>query len=172
MSATATPTIPLKTRKAAEIEAIMKRYPVRRSGVMDVLYLAQKEYGWITPEAMNEIAEICEMEPAEVMEMVTFYIMYHRKPVGRNVFWVCGTLPCALCGSDGLLAYLKEKLGVGVDEVTPDGRFTIKRAECLGACSEAPLMLVNDKMETKLTRAKVDEIIEKCRRGNYDGGSR
>lgn len=156
---------PLKERKAIEIEAIMKKYPIRRSGVMDLLWLVQEENGWITEEAMEEIAEVCEMQPSEVMEMVTFYTMYHRRPVGKNVFWVCGTLPCALCGSDGLIQYLKEKLNVEMDEVTEDGLFTIKRAECLGACSEAPLMLVNKKMATKLTRAKVDEIIDRCRAG-------
>jgi len=155
---------PLKERKAAEIEAIMKCYPMRRSGVMAVLHLVQREQGWISGESMLEVAEICDMTPAEVGEMVTFYTMYHRQPVGKYVFWVCGTLPCALCGSDGLFNYLKEKLGVGLDEVSPDGLFTIKRAECLGACSDAPLMLVNEKMEIKLTRAKVDEIIERCRK--------
>ncbi|MBI3737197.1 NAD(P)H-dependent oxidoreductase subunit E, partial [Candidatus Sumerlaeota bacterium] len=116
-------TAPLKERRAAEIEAIMKKYPIRRSGVMDVLYLVQKDEGWISPAAMTEVAEICSMEETEVMEMVSFYTMYHRGPVGKNVFWVCGTLPCALCGSDGLMAYLKEKLGVGLNEVTPDGLF-------------------------------------------------
>ncbi len=162
------PTSPLKVRKAAEIKKIMARYPIRRSGVMDVLYLVQSEAGWIPPEAMAEVAEICEMTTAEVMEMVSFYTMYQRQPVGKHVFWVCGTLPCALCGSDGLMKYLKEKLGVGMDERTPDGLFTIKRAECLGACSEAPLMLVNDKMETKLTRAKVDAIIENLKNHHGD----
>lgn len=151
--------IPLAQRRAAEIEKIMARYPVRRSGVMAVLYLAQRDLGWITPEAMEEVAEICDMQPSEVMEMVSFYTMYHRKPVGKCVLWVCGTLPCALCGAEGLVDYLKEKTGADVDEVSADGLFTIKRAECLGACSEAPLMLVNDKLETKLTRKKVDQIL-------------
>lgn len=155
----------LKERRALEIEAIMKKYPTRRSGVMDVLYFVQEEHGWIPPDTMPEVAEICGMEPSEVMEMVSFYTLYHRHPVGKNVFWVCGTLPCALCGADGLMDYLREKLGVGIDEVTPDGLFTIKRIECLGACSEAPLMLVNKKIATKLTRAKVDEIVARCRQG-------
>jgi NADH-quinone oxidoreductase subunit E len=162
----------LRERKAIEIEAIMKKYPIRRSGVMDVMYLVQDEDGWISPEMMTEIAEVCSMQPSEVMEMASFYTMYHREPVGKNVFWVCGTLPCALCGADGLFDYLKEKLGADVDEVTEDGLFTVKRIECLGACSEAPLMLVNDRMATKLTRAKVDEIIEKCKKGKSLEGIR
>lgn len=159
---------PLKERRKAEIDAIMAKYPVKRSGVMALLHLVQGDEGWISPEAMAEIAEICQMQPSEVMEMVSFYTMYHRRPVGKYVLWVCGTLPCALCGSDGLIDYLKRQTGAGMDEVSPDGVFTIKRAECLGACSEAPLMLVNDKMEIRLTRAKVDEILRLCRAGEYD----
>ena len=152
-------------RRAIEIEKIMSKYPSRRSGVMAVLWLMQEDQGWISPEAMGAVAEICAIQPAEVMEMVTFYTMYHRWPVGQYVLGVCGTLPCALCGADGLLDYLKDKLGVGLDEVTPDGLFTIRKMECLGACSEAPLMLVNRRMALKLTRSNVDEIIERCRNG-------
>lgn len=163
----AAPTAPFAVRRAAEIEAIMKRYPVRRSGVMDVLYLVQEDLGWIPPESMAEVADICEMTASEVMEMVTFYTMYHRRPVGKYVLSVCATLPCALCGAEGLIEYLKEKAGCGLDEVSPDGNFTIKHVECLGACSEAPLMQVNGRMEIKLTRVKVDEILEKCRKGTY-----
>lgn len=154
----------LYERNKAEIDALLAKYPVRRSAVMSILYIAQREDTHVTPRAMEEIAAICEMQPSEVMEMVSFYTMYHREPTGRNVLWVCGTLPCALCGADGLFDYLKEKIGCGIDEVSKDGNFTIKRMECLGACSEAPLMLVNERMETKLTRAKVDKILDDCRK--------
>jgi NADH-quinone oxidoreductase subunit E len=156
---------PLAQRKAAEIAAIMKKYPSRRSAVMPVLFLVQEEEGWIPEPAIHEVAEICGIHPSEVQEIISFYTMYHREPVGKYVMWVCGTLPCALCGAEGLRSYLKEKLGVGLDEMTPDGLFTIKHMECLGACSEAPLMLLNNTMQTKLTRAKVDELIERCRKG-------
>lgn len=152
-------------RHAAKIETIMKKYPSRRSGVMPVLWLVQDEQGWISPDAMKIVAGICDMQPAEVMEMVTFYTMYNREPAGKFVLGVCNTLPCALCGSEGLIDYLKSKLGVHVDENTPDGLFRIKKVECLGACSEAPLMLVNKKLATKLTRAKVDELLQRCRQG-------
>lgn len=162
---------PLAQRKAAEIEAIMKKYPSRRSAVMPVLFLAQEEEGWISEATLHEVAAICGIHPSEVQEVTSFYTMYHREPVGKYVLWVCGTLPCALCGADGLFNYLQEKLGVGMDEVTPDGNFTIKRMECLGACSEAPLMLLNNTMATNLTRAKVDELLERCRQGeDFSGG--
>lgn len=162
---TATARKPLAQRKAAQIEAIMKKYPSRRSAAMPVLFLVQEEDGWISEESIHEVAEICGIHASEVQEIISFYTMYHREPVGKYVLWVCGTLPCALCGADGLIAYLKEQLGVGMDEVTPDGLFTIKRMECLGACSEAPLLLINNTMQTKLTRAKVDELIARCRKG-------
>ena len=164
-NATLDKTAPLMERKAVEIEAIMKKYPDRRSGAMAVLWLVQDDAGWISAEAMEEVAEICEMQPSEVLELVTFYTMYHRQPVGKYVFGVCGTLPCALCGSDGLIEYLKEKLGVDPGEISEDGLFTIKRMECLGACDEAPLMLVNKRLASKLTRRSVDEIILRCRQG-------
>ena len=156
---------PLKIRRAADIDAALRKYPTRRSAVMDILYMVQEDDGWVSPAAMEEVAEICHMLPSQVEEMVTFYMMYHRRPVGRHVLAVCGTLPCALCGAAGLLAYLQERLGVGIDEITPDGLFTIKRVECLGACSEAPLMLVNRTLACRLTRQRVDEWIERCRRG-------
>jgi NADH-quinone oxidoreductase subunit E len=156
----------LAERHAARIEAIASKYPTRRSGVMDLLWLVQEEEGWISTDAMEEIAAICGIQPCEVVEMVSFYTMYNTAPVGKFVFQVCGTLPCAVCGADGLLDYLTEKLGVGVGETTEDGLFTIKKVECLGACSEAPLMLVNKRMALRLTRAKADEIIKRCRLGD------
>ncbi len=162
---TATAKKPLAQRKATEIAAIMAKYPSKRSAVMPVLFLVQEEEGWITDESLHEIAEVCGVHPSEVQEVTSFYTMFHREPVGKYVLWVCGTLPCALCGADGLFTYLKETLKVGMDEVTPDGLFTIKRIECLGACSEAPLMLINNTLHTKLTQAKVNDLLEQCRKG-------
>lgn len=150
--------------RSADIDAVMKKYPDRRSGVMGVLWIAQEERGWISPDTMEEVAGICDIQPSEVMELVTFYTMYHRRPVGKYVLGVCGTMPCALCGAEGLLSYLKGKLGVDLEQTTPDGLFTIKKMECLGACSEAPLMLVNKTLAINLTRKRVDELIEGYRK--------
>ena len=153
-------------RHKAAIEALRTQYPDARSLLLPLLWLIQKEDGWISPEAMQDAAAICECTPAEVMEVVSFYPMYHRRPVGRYVLGICATLPCALLGADGLYDYLSAKLGVGWDETTPDGLFTIQRRECLGACSEGPVMLVNDELETRLTRERVDRILEECRSGS------
>jgi NADH-quinone oxidoreductase subunit E len=152
-------------RHRERIEALAAQYPTRQSLLLPLLWIIQEEDGWISSECMTEAAAICECTPAQVMEVASFYQMYNRAPVGRYVLGVCGTLPCALCGSDGLYDYLKQSLGIGWNQTTPDGMFTIQRRECLGACSEAPVMLLNQELEIKLTRAKVDEILAQCRRG-------
>jgi NADH-quinone oxidoreductase subunit E len=155
----------LYRRHRERIDRIMAKFPLRRSGLMPILWLIQEEDGWISPEMMIQAAELCGCTPAEVLEVASFYQMYHRAPVGKYVLGLCGTLPCALGGADGMYDYLKEKLGIGWGETTLDGLFTIERRECLGACSEAPVMLVDQTLETKLTREKVDAILEECRAG-------
>lgn len=152
-------------RRQDEIDQLMRKFPNRRSGLMGLLWIVQREDGWISPESMQEVAELCECTPAEVLEVASFYQMYNRQPVGKFVLGICGTLPCALCAADGLYDYLREKLGVGWNETTADGLFTIQRRECLGACSEAPVMLVNEELETKLSREKVDQVLGECRAG-------
>jgi NADH-quinone oxidoreductase subunit E len=148
-----------------EIAAIMARYPSdrRRSGMIPLLWAVQRKLGHVPHDAYPEIANYVGSTAAEVEEAVTFYTMFHRQPVGRFVLQVCKTLPCALCGGLGLSGYLRERLGVGLEETTSDGLFMIQEVECLGACSEAPLMLVNEKLETKLTREKVDRVLDECR---------
>jgi NADH-quinone oxidoreductase subunit E len=159
----------LHSRHKAEIDRIMAGFPARRSALLPILWIIQREDGWISADSMEEAAQLCGVTAAEVMEVVSFYPMYNRAPVGKYIFGICATLPCALSGADGLYDYLREKLGIGWDETTPDGLFTIQRRECMGACSEAPVMLVNDVLEVRLTRAKVDRIIEECREGARKG---
>lgn len=155
----------VRERHGERIDALRAKYPDARSMLLPVLWFIQEEDGWISPECMEEAADICECTKAEVMEVVSFYQMYNRAPVGRYVLGICGTLPCALCGADGLYDYLSEQLGIGWNQTDGDGLFTIQRRECLGACSEAPVMLVNQVLETKLTRERVDAILEECRAG-------
>lgn len=112
---------------------------------------------------MEEIADIVRLTPAQVRTIATFYTMYHEKPTGRFMLSVCCTLSCAVCGGEGLVEYLEEKLGIRPGEVTKDGLFSMEEVECLGACAWAPVMLVNDRLHVRLTRAKVDEILEKCK---------
>jgi NADH-quinone oxidoreductase subunit E len=155
----------LYLRRKADIDKLAAKYPTKMSMLLPILWMIQEEDGWISPDSMLEAAAICEVSHAQVMEVVSFYVMYNRKPVGKYVLGICATLPCALRGSDGLYDYVSEKLGIGWSETDAEGMFTIQRRECLGACDVAPVMLVNQKIEINLTRARVDEIISECKSG-------
>lgn len=153
-----------KLKKAQEIIA---RYPQGRqkSALLPLLHLAQEENnGWLSVEAMDYVAELLQLRPIEVYEVATFYTMYNLKPVGKYVFEVCQTGPCMLRGSDHIIEYITEKLGIKVGETTPDGMFTLKTVECLGACGYAPMMQMGKFYKEHLTKEKVDQIIDECRK--------
>lgn len=152
----------------AEIEAMMARYPMPRSAILNALHRVQDTLGWVPPEAQVEVAGIFGMEPAEVESLVTFYYMYHRKPVGRYVLKVCRSISCYLRGSDAITRHLKEKLGIGIGGTTPDGTFTLLEGECLAACGGAPALQVNDLYYENATPDKVEELLETLRRGTPD----
>jgi NADH-quinone oxidoreductase subunit E len=151
--------------KLAKVNEIIGRYPEgkQKSALMPILHLAQEEWGWLSAETMDYVAGLLSLEPIEVYEVATFYTMYNLKPVGKHVFEVCHTGPCMLRGSDDIIAYIKEKLGIGVGETTADGLFTLKTAECLGACGYAPMMQHGKYYREHLTKEKIDQIIEECR---------
>lgn len=155
--------------KIAEVEKIIQRYPggKQKSALIPVLHLAQEEFGgWLDVPAMDYVASLLKLEPIEVYEVASFYSMFNLKPVGKYVFEVCQTGPCMINGSDNIIAYIKEKLGIGPGETTADGMFTLKPAECLGACGYAPMMQLGKHYREHLTREKVDAIIEECRRNS------
>jgi NADH-quinone oxidoreductase subunit E len=146
---------------------IIARYPEgkQKSALLPLLHLAQEENnGWLSVEAMDYVAELLQLKSIEVYEVATFYSMYNLKPVGKYVFEVCQTGPCMLNGSDNIIAYIKEKLGIEVGQTTTDGLFTLKTVECLGACGYAPMMQMGKFYKEQLTKEKVDQIIEECRR--------
>lgn len=152
----------LSPEALAKIDKEIAKYPPgqKPSAVMAALRIAQEEKGWISPETMEFVAQYLGMPPIAVYEVATFYSMYHLKPVGRCKIAICTNLPCALSGAEEIAGYLKQKLGIGFGETTPDGRFTLKEAECMGACGDAPLILVNNKkMHGFLTREKVDQVL-------------
>jgi NADH-quinone oxidoreductase subunit E len=152
--------------KMAKVKEIIGRYPEgkQKSALMPLLHLAQEEWGWLSVEAMDYVASLLSLEPIEVYEVATFYSMYNLKPVGKHVFEVCQTGPCMLNGSDSIIAYIKEKLGINVGETTADGLFTLKTAECLGACGYAPMMQMGKTYREHLTKEKIDQIIDECRK--------
>ena len=142
-----------------EIADILNRYPVKRSALIPLLYLAQRERGYITEAAMIEIAGILKLTPPQVYETATFYTMLNLKQVGTFHIQVCKSLMCALVGSDQLIGWIKDKLGIGPGEMTPDGAFTLSTVECIAACGTAPMMQINDDYYERLTEDKVDRIL-------------
>ena len=155
--------------KLKEVEQIIQRYPQgkQKSAVIPVLHLAQEEFGgWLSAETMDYVASVLNLQPIEVYEVATFYSMYNLKPVGRYLFEVCQTGPCMLNGSDNIIKYIFEKLGIKPGETTSDGMFTLKTVECLGACGYAPMMQLGKNYREHLTKEKVDAIIEECRKSS------
>ena len=158
--------IVFSSEKLNKVAEIISRYPEGRqkSALLPVLHMAQEEFGgWLDVPVMDYVASLLNIEPIEVYEVASFYTMYNLKPVGKYVFEVCQTGPCMLNGSDNIIAYIKEKLGIGPGETTADGLFTLKPAECLGACGYAPMMQLGKHYREHLTKDKVDAIIEECR---------
>ena len=153
--------------KLQKVQEIIARYPQgkQKSALLPILHLAQQEFGgWLDVPAMDYVASLLGLDPIEVYEVATFYSMYNLKPVGRYVFEVCQTGPCMLRGSDDIIDYIKQKLGIGVGETTGDGLFTLKTVECLGACGYAPMMQLGKTYREHLTKEKVDAIIEECQK--------
>lgn len=151
--------------KLKKVSEIVARYPEGRqkSALLPVLHLAQEQFGWLSAETMDYVAALLSLEPVEVYEVATFYSMYNLKPVGKYLFEVCQTGPCMINGSDDIIAYIGERLGIKPGETTADGLFTLKTVECLGACGYAPMMQLGKHYREHLTKDKVDAIIEECR---------
>ena len=143
-----------------EIDDIQKKYPTKRSAVLPSLYVAQGEQGYLTQEAMAEIARILEIPPTQVYEAATFYTMYNKKPVGKYHIQVCANLSCSLLGADHLVEYLSAKLGIKKGETTEDKRFTLSTVQCLGSCGTAPMLQLNDDYHENLTEEKIDKILD------------
>lgn len=145
-----------------QIDVELAKYPAdqRQSAVMSALRIAQTEKGWVSPEVIDDIARYIGMPPIAVQEVATFYNMYDLKPMGRFKVTVCTNLPCALRDGENTMAYLQEKLGIGINETTPDGLITLKEGECMGACGDAPVLLVNNHhMCVRMSKARIDEML-------------
>src|SRR5215831_8694253 len=152
--------------KLREVDRLVSSYPEgkQKSALLPVLHLAQQEFGgWLDVPVMDYVADLLKLEPIEVYEVATFYSMYNLKPVGKYVFEVCQTGPCMLNGSDDVIEYIKQRLGINAGETTADGLFTLKTVECLGACGYAPMMQLGKNYREHLTKEKVDQLIEECR---------
>lgn len=149
-----------------KIDREIAKYPAeqKQSAVMAALAIAQMEQGWLSTETLEEVACYLGMPPVAVYEVASFYNMYDLAPVGKYKITVCTNLPCALSGGVHAADYLKQKLGVGFNETTADGRFTLKEGECMGACGDAPVMLVNNvRMCSFMQPEQIDRLLGECK---------
>jgi NADH-quinone oxidoreductase subunit E len=149
-----------------KIDREIAKYPPDRkqSAVMSALIIAQDEKGWLSSETLAYVASYLGMPPVLVYEVATFYTMYNLEPVGRHKLTLCTNLPCGLQGALDAADHLRSKLGIGFNETTPDGRFTLKEGECFGACAMAPVLLLNNKkMLDTMTHDKLDRLIEELK---------
>jgi NADH-quinone oxidoreductase subunit E len=134
----------LREQRSEDVEKIVARYPETRSAILPLLEMAQALEGHVTQAAMEEIAEILGLAPGYVHSVASFYTMLHLSKVGQRRFYVCQTLSCALAGAEELIATLEKRLGIHVGETTPDGRYSLLTAECLGSCGTAPVIMLNN----------------------------
>ena len=154
----------LREKHGQEIDSILARYDQRRSAVIPLLYIAQDEYGHLTDEAIREVAGILELPPTDVFEVVGFYTLFYDKPVGTWMLQVCDDVPCCFLGAEQLVATLESKLGIGVNQTTGDGTFTLQRVKCLADCDRAPMLQANLEYYRNLdTPEKVDALISELR---------
>ena len=159
---------PFSPEKLTEVQGVIKQFPEgkQKSAILSVLHIAEEEFGgWLSIETMDYVAEVLNIEPIEVYEVATFYTMFNLEPTGKFVFEVCRTGPCMLVGSDQLIEHIESTLDIKVGETTKDGMFTLKTAECLGACGYGPMLQCGKKYHEHLTNEKVNELIAAYRSG-------
>jgi NADH-quinone oxidoreductase subunit E len=143
------------------VTAMAARYPDRRSAVMPALWLAQKRWGFLSKEAVAAVAEALQIPEPEVAGVATFYSMYNLSPTGRHILQVCMTLSCSLLGADALVAHLTKKLGIAPGDTTPDGKFTLRKVECLASCGTGPCLQVNEQVfREQLDPDSVDRLLD------------
>ncbi len=145
-----------------QIRGLFPRYPTRQAVTLPALHLVQESLGCVPPQAVVEIAELLELAPAQVQDTLSFYGFFRQdRPLGRHRIWVCRSISCACRGGEELLDYLCEKLGIRPGETSQDGRISLESAECLGACDQAPAILVDDILHGDMTPEKIDELLDR-----------
>ena len=153
----------LSAESLRKIDREVAKYPAdqKQSAVMSALIIAQDEKGWLSTETMDEVAGYLGMPPVAVYEVATFYSMYNLRETGKYKLTLCTCLPCGLQGALEAADHLRDRLGIDFNETTPDGRFTLKEGECMGACAMAPVLLVNNKkMHDYMSKEKLDQLLE------------
>ena len=156
------PAVIFTPERVAKAQEIIARYPEgkQKSALLPLLHLLQEQEGWTSPEGMDYVARMLDIQPIEVYEVASFYTMYHLNPVGKHVIEYCRTGPCCLMGGEEVYAHLKQRLGIDTGQTTVDAQFTLKEVECLAACGMGPVFQVREKYYMNLTNDRVDEIID------------
>ncbi len=143
-----------------KLDEILKRYPTKAAALLPALWMVQRAHGWVSDEAMTEVADVLSLTPANIKGVVTFYTMYHRHPVGEHFIQVCTTTPCNLCGAESVVQALLEHTGCGeLGATSADGKFTVIEVECLGACGFATPVMVDDDLVESITPEKVPQLL-------------
>ena len=155
----------LTQERERELADILGRYPNKMAATIPVLHLCQDQEGWVSDEIVHFVAERLALSTSHVQGVVTFYTLFNQKPVGKHQVWVCRTLSCALMGSDAVLAHCEKRLGIHAGETTKDGKITLRTAECLAACGQAPMMQVDKTFHESLTIADVDRVLDGLQKG-------
>ncbi len=155
----------LSDKLYSKFDQVIARYPVRRSAMVPLLLFAQDEIGYVSDEVIEEVARRLEVKPIEVIEVISYYSMLHRQPIGRHHLQVCTNISCMLRGAEDIFEYCSRRLGIGNKQRTPDGQFSLEEVECLGACCGAPAMQVNYDYYENLTPEKLDGLIKALTEG-------
>jgi NADH-quinone oxidoreductase subunit E len=150
----------LTPEREQQVDEVLTRYPERRAALLPILWLCQRQNGWISPEVVEYVAERLDLSTAIVKGVVTFYTMFFDEPVGENVIWVCRTLSCDLRGGKAIQEHLENRLGCKAGHTSSDGKFTLLKAECLAACGQAPMIQINDYYYENLDVAQLDRILD------------
>ena len=152
----------LSDEERREVEAEIGLYEQKRAAAPEALKIVQRHRGWVSDAAVRDVAAALDMTPDEVDSIATFYSLIFRKPVGRHVILLCDSVSCWILGCNALREHLAARLGIGLGQTTPDGRFTLLPAACLGHCEEAPVMMVDEVVHGNLTPERIDEILSRC----------
>lgn len=148
----------------ARIEKLLKRYPTKQAALLPVLWVAQETWGWISKESSEEVARVLDLPASHVDGVLTFYTMFNLRPVGKNLLQVCTSISCHLLGAEALVEHCGRKLGIGLEETTKDGKFTLIEVECIAGCDKAPSMMVNDKYYEPMDEKKLDQLLDRLAR--------
>jgi NADH-quinone oxidoreductase subunit E len=150
----------LSKEERQEIEKEIGHYPTKRAACVEALKIVQKHHRWVSDEAIQEVAGLLDMSPADLDGVATFFNLIYRRPVGRHVILLCDSVSCWLLGCDFIQRHLKERLRIGLGETTSDEKFTLLPMACLGTCDHAPALMVDDDLHQDVTTEKIDELLE------------